>query len=150
MAVFRCATFFWGENKPCLKICALLQKYRQQCVRIASLMVGLGSECVGSRVFFPILNSLLVSYGSYSLWCNVCNSPLAGWCNLREKCARVHPESRDFEPLLALSCALWVGGMAYSLTPVNHSDVSQSRASLSSCMWKQVDSAFLRVRSTVQ
>lgn len=39
----------------------------------------------------------------------------------------------------------WMGGMAYSLYPINHRDTSQSWVSVSTCVWKTADSTFLWV-----
>lgn len=49
-----------------------------------------------------------------------------------------------------ISCAFSVGGMAYSLFPVNHSTTNQSGTPMSSGMWKSVDSTFLRVCSSAR
>lgn len=41
--------------------------------------------------------------------------------------------------------AVWMGQMAYSLSPVNQSSTSQSWPSVKSCTWQRADRAFLRV-----
>lgn len=69
----------------------------------------------------------------------------------KNKCARYdHTESTSFKSQWChqgskIGLTLCVGGFAFSLLLVNHSDTNQSQASVSSCMWKREDSAFLWV-----
>lgn len=50
-----------------------------------------------------------------------------------------------WSPDSKIVCALCVGGMRYLLSPVNHYYTSELWACVRSCMWKMVDSTFLRV-----
>lgn len=45
--------------------------------------------------------------------------------------------------------ALWVGGMAYWVSPVYHRDTNQARASVRSCMRKKVDSTYAALQPCV-
>lgn len=56
---------------------------------------------------------------------------------------RLNPDNESAKKAKLSMFSLWEG--LYNLFPVNHSNTSESWASLSSCVWKRVDSAVLRM-----